>query len=77
MSTHEIKGLTQTIGQEVAKLRDKAVSVKSDLQAGMQEAHEALTYVGDMTKTLRNAVSDLRGVLGQETNNPPPEAEKK
>jgi hypothetical protein len=72
----EIKGLAQVINDEVTKLRDKARAVNSDLQTQLGEAHEALTYVEDLGAELKKAVNDLRGALGQHSNNPPPDRVK-
>jgi hypothetical protein len=72
----EIKGLTQIINEDVAKLRDKAAKLHGDLGSQLTAAHEALTYAEDLTSTLRDAVADLRGALGQHSNNPPKEDER-
>lgn len=69
--SNDIKGLAATINDEVTQLRDKARSVGDELKAGMAEAHEALTYVDDMTKALRTSVAELRASLGMVSNHPP------
>ena len=72
----EIKGLAAIITDEVTKLRNKARTVNADLQAQLGDAHEALQIVEELGTSLRNAVSELRGALGQQTNNPPADEKK-
>jgi len=73
MSSNDIKGLAAVITDEITKLRDRARAAGDELRTNAGAAHEVISHVETMNKTLKSAVDDLMSALGQHTNTPPGE----
>lgn len=62
------------VAQDIAKLGARARKIGDRLKTDIADTHAALDIAQDVSDALRSAAADLRGVLGVQTNSPPPEA---
>lgn len=71
MSANDVRGLTQVVTTEVAKLRDRAKKAGDDLKSNMDGAHQVITHVETMNSEIAKSVADLQAVLGLQSNHAP------
>ena len=76
MSGRDVKQVTD-VAREIADVGKRAREVADGLKTSIGEVNEALDVAEDLTRALRQAGAELRGVLGGQTNNPPMEEDDK
>jgi ABC-type transporter Mla subunit MlaD len=65
----QVKGVTDVV-KDIAEINNMASTVAEELRKNLAEVKEALTMTQDVSKALRDAGAELRGVLGAHSNNP-------
>lgn len=69
----EVKNVSEVVKGVVQEVKDTATQVADRLRKKSDEAKLALGMVDQFGDELGKATSELRGLLGISTNNPPPE----
>lgn len=67
----DVKQVSEVM-REVAGLGERARTIKAGMRADLDEAHEALDIADGVRQSLHSTVAELRGILGGQTNDPPP-----
>lgn len=62
------------VAREIADVGRRARAVADELRGNLAAVGEALEIAEGVSKALRDAGAELRGVLGAQTNNPPSES---
>ena len=66
----DVKNVTD-VAREVADLGRRARGIADNMRADIKDVNEALDVAEDISRALRSAGAELRGVLGTQTNHPP------
>lgn len=72
MST-DVKQVTE-VAREIAEVGARARTIADELRSNLQAVSESLEIADEVSKALRAAGAELRGVLGAHTNSPPQDA---
>lgn len=72
----EVREVTGIV-KDITEVKEKARTVASDLRKNLDEVHRQLDATQELSDALRDAGAELSGILSTQTNNPPPDADKK
>lgn len=73
----EVKSVSEVVKSTVQDVKDTALQVADRLRAKTAEAKQALGLVDQFGDELGKATAELRGLLGVQTNSPPPDGDVK
>lgn len=72
MSSKDVKQVTES-ARAIADIGRDAQRIKQKLEESVADIRDALGIADQTADALRSAGAELRGVLGAQTNNPPPD----
>lgn len=71
----EVKSLTDVV-KDITTVKEQAAFVAQQLRQNISDVTEALQMTDEVSRALREAGAELRGALGVQSNNPPPDEVK-